>query len=289
MYEEQLKELGLTDNEIRIYLLLLEYGMMNPYEISQKLGLHRGYVYDALERMQEKEVVNVILKENKKYYQATSPENLVELLKFKLESFQKIVPDLTKLMRLKKEETRVELHKGKRVYRTLLKDMIASLKKNEEACLIGIDEDVLITEVEPIYLKQYLNTIKSKNIKEKIIIKTGAKKLENPNLQYKELDEKYIGKTAQIIYNDKIAIFILGTPYYLIIIENKEVAETYRKQFKTSLSSEESNNFLNLVLTSTPFSWSIAFILSHNSLLFLLWPKSNTHSLPEAAISSTIL
>jgi sugar-specific transcriptional regulator TrmB len=231
MYEEQLKELGLTDNEIRIYLLLLEYGMMNPYEISQKLGLHRGYVYVALERMQEKEVVNVILKENKKYYQATSPENLVELLKFKLESFQKIVPDLTKLMRLKKEETRVELHKGKRVYRTLLKDMIASLKKNEEACLIGIDEDVLITEVEPIYLKQYLNTIKSKNIKEKIIIKTGAKKLENPNLQYKELDEKYIGKTAQIIYNDKIAIFILGTPYYLIIIENKEVAETYRKQF----------------------------------------------------------
>ena len=231
MYEEQLKELGLTDNEVRIYLLLLKQGMVNPSEISQKLGLHRGYIYDALERMQEKEIVNSILKDNKKYFQATSPENLIELLKFKLESLQKIVPDLMKIAELKKEETKVELHRGKRVYRILLRDMISNLKKNEEAYLIGIDEDILITEVETIYLKQYLNAIKSKNIKEKIIIKTGGKKLRGSNLQYKELDEKYIGKTAQIIYNNKVAIFILGAPYYLIIIDNKEVAETYKKQF----------------------------------------------------------
>ncbi len=52
MYEQELKDLGLTDNEVKIYLLLLQNGMMNPAEISQKLGLHRGYVYDALERMQ---------------------------------------------------------------------------------------------------------------------------------------------------------------------------------------------------------------------------------------------
>jgi sugar-specific transcriptional regulator TrmB len=231
MHEQQLKELGLTDNEVKIYLILLEHGMMNPSEISQKLGLHRGYVYDALERMQEKEVVNVILKTNKKFYQATSPQNLIELLKFRLESFEKAVPDLMKLATLKKEETKVELHRGKRVYRVLIKDMVSTLKKNDVAYLVGIDEDVLMQEVEPIYLKQYLNAMKSRKIKEKIIIKTGATKVKNPNLEYKELDSKYIGKTAQIIYNDKVAIFILGTPYYLIVIENKEVAETYKKQF----------------------------------------------------------
>lgn len=230
MYEEQFREFGLTDNEVRIYLLLLKQVMMNPSEISQKLGLHRSYIYDALERMQEKEVVNSILKNNKKYFQATSPKNLIELLKLRLENFQKIVSDLM-IVEPKKEEVKVELHKGKRVYRTLLKDMISSLKKNEEAYLIGIDEEVLVTEVEPIYLKQYLNTIKSKDIKEKIILKEGGKKLRGSNLQYKEINEKYIGKTAQIIYNNKIAIFILGTPYYLIIIEDREVAETYKKQF----------------------------------------------------------
>lgn len=232
MYEKQLKELGLTDNEARIYLLFLKRGMMNPSEISQKLGLHRGYVYDALERMQEKGVVNFIFKDNKKYFQAITPESLAELLKFKLETFEKIIPDLKALSTTTKEKIMVEIYKGRRIYRILLKDIIASLKKNDEVHLIGIDEDILINEVEPIYLKQYLNIIKSKNIKEKIIIKSGGKKLRNQNLNYKELDEDFIGKTAQIIYNNKVAIFILDTPYYLIVIDSKEVAETYRKQFK---------------------------------------------------------
>lgn len=231
MHEQQLKELGLTDNEVRIYLLLLKYGMMNPSEISQKLGLHRSYVYDALERMQEKEAVNIILKTNKKHYQATSPKNLLELLKFRLKNLEKAIPDLMKLTSHEKEETKVELHKGKNVYRVLLKDIISSLNKNEDVYIVGVDENVLLNEIEPIYLKQYMNIIKLKNIKEKIIIKKGGKKIKNPNLEYRELDEKYIGKTSQIIYNNKVAIFILGTPYYLVIIDNKEVSETYRKQF----------------------------------------------------------
>ena len=106
MYEEQLKELGLTDNEVKIYLLLLKQGLLNPTEISQKLGLHRGYVYDALERMQEKEVVNSVLKNNKKHFQATSPETLIEFLKLRLENFEKIVPDLKKISGIAKEETK---------------------------------------------------------------------------------------------------------------------------------------------------------------------------------------
>jgi sugar-specific transcriptional regulator TrmB len=232
MFEEQLKELGLTDNEVQIYLLLLQKGQLNPTEISKILGLHRGYIYDALERMQEKQVVNSILKNNKKYFQATNPETLVELLRLKLENLQKIVPDLKKISEIIKEETKVEFHKGRRVYITLLKDMIVTLKKNESAYLIGIDEKILLNEVELIYLKQYLNIIKSKNIKEKIIIKTGSKKIKHKNLQYKELNENYIGKTSQIIYNNKVAIFILSTPYYLIVIDNKDIAETYKRQFE---------------------------------------------------------
>ena len=231
MYEEQLKELGLTDNEVRIYLLLLEQGLMNPSEISQKLGLHRGYVYDALERMQEKEVANSILKNNKRYFQATSPENLVELLRLRLEDFQKIVPNLMKIREFEKEETKVELHKGKRVYRTLIKDIMSTVKENEKVLLIGVDEKTLLNAVEPIYLKQYFNVIVNKNIKEEVILKKGMKKFDIKNVSHKYLDEKYVGDIEQIIYGNKIALFVLGTPYYLIVIENKKIADSYRKQF----------------------------------------------------------
>ncbi len=231
MFEEQLKEIGLTDNEAKIYILLLKEGQMNPAEISQKLGLHRGYVYDALERMQEKQVVNFIFQKNKKFFQATKPLNLLELLKLKFESFQKIIPELNSTLNTDKEDTRIETHKGKTVYRTLLKDILSSIDKNDEILLIGIDEDILTKEVEPIYLEQYLNTIKSMKIKERIIIKKGRKKFKSKFLHYKQINEDFIGETYQIIYKNKVAIFILGNPYYLILIENKKVSENYRKQF----------------------------------------------------------
>ena len=232
MYEEQLKQIGLTDNEVRIYLFLLKNDISNPSKISQKLGLHRGYVYDTLRRMQEKGLVNSILKNNKKFFQATNPQGVTELLRMKLENFEKIAPDLNVMMNFERKETRVELHKGKKVYQTLLKDMIACVGKNEEVFIIGVDENTLQKKVAPIYLKQYLNAINTKNIKEKIIIKKGGKKIKSPNLTYKEVDKKFIGNTAQLIYHNKVAVFILGTPYHLIVIDNKEVANTYKKQFE---------------------------------------------------------
>lgn len=232
MYEEQLKELGLTDNEARIYLVLLKSGALNPYQIAEKAGLHRGYVYDSLERMQEKGVVSSIFVNNKQHYQAVNPENLVELLKLKLEAIEKIVPDLKKLEIIEKTDTQVALHKGRLVYRTLIKDIIATVKKGETVLLTGIDEEKLSQEIEPIYLKRYFNLIKDKNIKERIILKKGGKRIKHANLTYKELPEEFMGKTAQIIYSNKVAIFVLGTPYYLTLIENKDVAETYRRQFE---------------------------------------------------------
>ena len=42
-------------------------------------------------------------------------------------------------MKLKKEETRIDVHKGQKVYRILIKDIMANLKKNEEVLLVGID------------------------------------------------------------------------------------------------------------------------------------------------------
>ena len=130
-----------------------------------------------------------------------------------------------------REDTKVALHKGKRVYRILINDIISNLKKGDEVLLIGVDEQVLLQQVEPIYLEQYFATIKRKNIREKVIMKKGKKKYSISNVSHKFLDEKYIGNTEQIIYGNKVAIFILGNPYYLVIMENEDIADTYRKQF----------------------------------------------------------
>lgn len=230
MYEAELKELGLTDNEIKVYLVLLEHGVLNPTKLAERTGLHRSYIYDTLERLLDKGIINTVLVNNKKHYQPVDPKALREIFELKLRQLDTILPQLSGLFASTKEETRIELHRGKRVYRTLIKDLLANIKKNDVIYLLGVDENILET-VEPIYLKQYFNIIKDKNVKEKIIIARGGKKLDEEHLEYREIDPKYLDETTVVIYQSKVFIFIWGTPYHLIIIGSPKVANTYRKQF----------------------------------------------------------
>ncbi|MCK5025856.1 MAG: hypothetical protein KAS15_04650 [Nanoarchaeota archaeon] len=231
MYENELKELGLTDNEVKIYLALLHKGVLNPTKLAEKTGLHRSYIYDTLDRLLEKGIINTILMNNKKHYQAVDPEVLRGQFELKMRHLDSILPQLSSLYKETKEETKVELHKGKRVYRTLIKDLVANLNQNDIVYLIGIDEDAL-EDIEPIYLKQYFTIIKEKNIKEKIIIAKGSKKLKEQTIEYRELDKEYLGHTATAISQNKVYLFIQGTPNHLIVIDSEKVANTYRRNFE---------------------------------------------------------
>ena len=230
MYQNELKELGLTENQSKIYLLLLKNKSLTSSEISKKLNLHRGYTYDTLERMQEKEVVNSHKEDNKTHYNATRPDDLLNLLRLKLGYFEKITPELMQISQ-ENDELEVEIYKGKKAFRTLISDIISNIEENDEIISIGLNEKLLITEIEPYYFKKFLNIMESKHVKEKLIIKKGGKKLKISNMYHKEISEEYIGNTMEIIYKNKIATFIPGTIHKLIITENEEIANTHKKQF----------------------------------------------------------
>jgi hypothetical protein len=172
-----------------------------------------------------------VLLNNKKNFQAVDPGILRENFELKLRHLDEVLPKLSDLFKSAKEETTVELHRGKKVYQTLLKDMVSNIRKNDVVYLLGVDES-LLESVEPIYLKQYLNILKEKKVLEKIIVKKGGKRFKEPNLEYKELDPKYLGDTTTVIYQSKVFIFIGGIPNYLIVIQSPRVAETYKRQFE---------------------------------------------------------
>ena len=60
MIKETLLKLGLTSNEVEIYLTLLNKGEISVNEIGSSSGLHRQVCYDALDRLLEKGVVSAI-------------------------------------------------------------------------------------------------------------------------------------------------------------------------------------------------------------------------------------
>ena len=63
--EKQLKIIGLSENEIAIYLALLELGKGTVSEISRKASLNRTTGYDILNRLTNKKLINISGKEPK--------------------------------------------------------------------------------------------------------------------------------------------------------------------------------------------------------------------------------
>ena len=232
MNKEVLKELGLTNNETEVYLTLLQKGSISVNEIAGRSGLHRQAVYDSLDRLLEKGFVNFVIKNGKKYFQGIHPEKILGYLEEKENKFKSILPDLINLTKLPREDTFVEMFKGKGIIRIIYNDIVKTFEKHPGEVLIsGVDERKFIEE-DKIALEQHLLRLRKLKCKERILLKEKDKYfVKGKQTVYKHIPEKYFGATPIYVYSNKLCFIIWGNPNYAIIIENQNLAETHRKHF----------------------------------------------------------
>src|SRR5512137_1598608 len=102
--KEYIRKIGLTENETKVYLALLEFGPNQAGLISRKSGLHRRVVYDTSEMLIKKGLIGYIQKNNKKLFQASSPSRILELIKEKEESISEIMPEMLLMFNSTKEK-----------------------------------------------------------------------------------------------------------------------------------------------------------------------------------------
>src|SRR5690606_29009364 len=76
--ETLLRQLGLTDGEVALYLLLLERADATPGELTKLSGLKRGDTYNKLYDLKQKGLVAEFTRNNKKHFRAEDPRKLEE-------------------------------------------------------------------------------------------------------------------------------------------------------------------------------------------------------------------
>ncbi len=235
-----LRKIGLTDNEIKIYIDLLKSGSSTPYEISKRTGIYRVHVYDKVEQLMSKGMVTQIYKGAKKFFQATHPSKIKQYFEDKKkeldiqeEEISLILPELEAMTNLPKEDTFVEVFKGNEGLKYFLKDII---KTGKEVLITGID-DRNYQETLPIFMKQYFRDLKNKGIREKIItlkrkgIFLFDKELA-PTTEYRFLEATQFNPTNTFVYGNKVVIVTWGSPVTAVMIKNNAIAETYRNNFE---------------------------------------------------------
>lgn len=224
----QLGKLGLTENEIKVYLKLLELGPSLAGTISRKTGIHRRTVYDITERLIEKGLIGYISNNNRRYFEATSPEQFKELVKEQESIVEDILPDLMKQYNFKQDKKSTSFYRGKRGLKAVFEDQ---LSQKEELYIIGGSAQAYDTL--KFYFPHYDRERKKKKINAKIIFNHEAKKLKLniPLSKIKYLPKELSTPSATNIYGDTVSIILWGEDPFAIVIRDKEVAKSYKNYF----------------------------------------------------------
>lgn len=222
---QQLKQAGLTENESKVYLALLNKGPSLAGSISRKTGLHRRTIYDTTEMLIKKGLVGYILKNNRKLFQASNPNRILEIIQEKQNQVESILPELLTQYNSTKEKQETNFYKGKEGLKTIFEDQLDS----KEILILGASPKAY--EVLQFYFKWYDKKRKQRKIKSRIIA-TDKKIKKIPLADIRYLPQKYANPTAINIYDDKTAIILWAKEPVAILIKNKEIAEGYKNYFE---------------------------------------------------------
>jgi sugar-specific transcriptional regulator TrmB len=231
METNTLLELGMTLNEARVYLALLEIGSSSVVEISRRCKIHRPNVYDSLQKLIEKGIISIITKDSTKYYQASDPSMLDKLLKEKELKLQGIMPELYTLFNMKKTRSFANVYEGIGAVTKILDGM---LRHNKDILVYGIPR------VAPEMIKFFIMNFHKRRIGQKIVMKhiynfnaMERIKLLNsmPYTEAKYAPIEAESVVATHICGNEVALLIWTENPKVIQIIDKDVAESYRNYF----------------------------------------------------------
>jgi HTH-type transcriptional regulator, sugar sensing transcriptional regulator len=227
MDKETLKQLGFLDAEIDIYVTLLRLGPSKVSRLHHETGLHRTHIYDLLEKLKQKGLVSTFIQSGKKHFNAAPPSKILSYIEEKKEIVKGVLPELEELSKLPREETTIELFKGKEGLKTVLQDVLKT--KKDYVIMGGVKPS---DEILKYAMPQFLKKVEKNNIKERVISDKKEEFIKIKTGEYKYLKSEYLFPSSFWVYGEKVALFIWQMPYYVIIINNKHLAETYQNYFE---------------------------------------------------------
>ena len=234
--EDALIAVGLSKNETKIYLALLELGKGTVSEITRKANLNRTTGYDVLDGLVAKGLASVSGKEPKQEYIAESPDKIEALLKREisateehLKEIKNILPELKSLHNVA-GRPKVRFYEGKQGLIDVYEDTLTS----HETILAYATVDDMHRAL-PNYFPEYYKRRAEKGVAIRAIIPATEIGKERASKDKEEMREtalippdKYYFSPEINIYDDKVMIASwrekLG-----IIIESAEIADAMKK------------------------------------------------------------
>lgn len=240
--EKLLDSIGLTSGESKTYLALLDLGLSTVSPISKKADVSLSKVYSILDKLIKKGLVTSITKNNTKYFNAASPERIIDYLEEKKkdisekeEEIKKILPKLKNKI-TNTEKPIAEVYEGVKGIKTFFDNILRETKKGDIIYALGIPR-----EVSENYMGFFRKDWNRRRIKLKVrnivLYNFDARSIGAKSSKANFINVKYLPKDLQTpswiqIYNDVVATVYMGEENPVcVVIRDENISKSYRSHF----------------------------------------------------------
>ena len=180
--KEALRNLGLTDGEISVYLALLKLGTVTNSPIAKESQLQSSTVYYCLNSLVKKGFATYILKGNRKHFSAVDPEVIPEILDEKQKQLdlqkkeiQQIVKTLHQYKRSSEEQTTAEVFEGFRGFQMIFRSILKQSRRGDYYEAFAYEQKTTESPAIKLLFMQHNQKLKRKGVKLRLIASLSMK------------------------------------------------------------------------------------------------------------------
>jgi len=197
--------------------------------------MHRVLIYDALDALIKKGLATFVIKENRKYFQATEPEKLLDFIKEKQEIAESLLPELDLIREKSKLEQQVAIYYGVKGLKTAFNNMLKEISPNGTYHCFASGFMERTSGLGKKYNDEFQKRKRKEKIKAFVIYYGDANEqkdiIENAYGAIRHSPINYFPTTTYIYKDNILIITCTANPPFAVLITNKQTAESYRKLF----------------------------------------------------------
>lgn len=235
-----LRQIGLNDKEIRVYLALLSGGACSAKRLTKDTELTKYAVNEAVKRLRELSLISAYQKHKKQQFVAENPEKLMELAVKREQNMSEIkrrvnemLPELKTIYAHGGNRTSVKYYEGMKGLEIILKDVLTTMseysgEKNYRVFSSSKFRQFIYDNF-PNFTKDRIN----REIHVRILV-MGEERPNRPLMEQKTIPVQEGAPNYSIIYANKVAFISLDENELVtgFIIEDSCIAQTQQIIFE---------------------------------------------------------
>lgn len=237
-----LKNFGLNRNDIIVYETLLKIGLSKTGPIIKNSQIVSSRVYESLGLLVSRGLVSYQVKNNIKYYQAESPDQLITDADKNIIDLKKLAQDITTLPpTLPSSRNDVNIYSGKHGFKMAFNQHIDRMKKGEKVCIIGFSKRAYTQSSSARELRTFFTNTDLLMIPKKADAKILTERDLLPILKKERIDASiyvikylpagYFGPCAVNISETEVLLSIWSESQIVFSIKNPIMIKTFQKNF----------------------------------------------------------